>query len=69
MSRYLESCGESYHEEIADMEECKYLINEVCCNPDSDQCCDFPHHEYCLYCCPHFTKEDGVLAEPDVTCK
>lgn len=51
------------------MDECRHLYNEVCCNPDSDQCCDFPHPEYCLYCCPHFTKEDGLLAESGIACK
>lgn len=64
MSRYLESCDGGYHEEIADLEECKHLINEVCTNPDSELCCDFPHYEYCLYRCSHFMKEDGIIREP-----
>ena len=63
MSRYLDHCDGKYQEEIADMEECKHLINEVCTNPDSEQCCDFPHYEYCLYRCTHFTKECGVIAK------
>lgn len=42
-------------------EECKHLVDDVCVNPDSDQCCDFPHPEYCQYCCPHFTYEDGTI--------
>lgn len=58
MSRYLD---DKCQEEIANMDECRFLVDEVCCNPDSDQCCDYPHPEYCLYCCPHLTKEDGVL--------
>ena len=61
MSRYLDSENGTYQEEIADMEECKRLINDVCTNPDSEMCCDFPHPEYCLYRCPYFNKEDGVL--------
>lgn len=56
-------------EEIASAEECRHLINEVCTNPDSEQCCDFPHPEYCIYRCPHFTKERGLLAEPGTACK
>lgn len=46
---------------ISSMDECRYLINEVCCNDKSDQCCDFPHPDYCNSRCPHFTKEDGTL--------
>ena len=45
---------------IISMDECRYLIDDVCCNDKSDQCCDFPHPEYCLYVCPHFTKEEGL---------
>ena len=51
-------------EAIADMDECKHLINEVCTNPCSQQCCDYPHTgEYCAKRCPHFTKEDGIIAK------
>ena len=63
MSRWLEEIDGEYREEIADLEQCKHLINEVCTNPDSDQCCDFPHYEYCLYRCLYFAKEDGLLAK------
>ena len=63
MSRYLDHENGIYHEEIADMDECQYLINDVCTNPDSEQCCDFPNYEYCLYRCHHFKKEDGVIRE------
>lgn len=69
MSRWLEKVDGEYREEIADLEQCKHLINEVCTNPDSDQCCDFPHYEYCTYCCPCFTKEDGLLAKRGIACK
>lgn len=63
MSRIIEF-GPNYRrisETIDSMEECKDLINDVCTNPSSDQCCDFPHPEYCKYRCPHFTKEDGII--------
>lgn len=64
MSRWLEVGDEGqYIETIADMDECKHLINEVCTNPDSQQCCDFPHEEYCKHRCPFFTKEDGVIKQ------
>lgn len=62
MSRWLEDDGFGGHREVlADIEECRCLINEVCCNDKSEQCCDFPHPDYCTYRCPHFTKEDGLL--------
>ncbi|MGN0998649.1 MAG: hypothetical protein ACI4PO_03755 [Faecousia sp.] len=54
-------CNGNYLTEIVSMDECKYLIDEVCCNDQSEQCCDFPHPEYCAKRCPHFTKEDGVI--------
>lgn len=70
MSRWVEQGSDGViREEIASPDECRYLMNEVCCNPESDQCCDYPHPEYCLYCCPHLTKEDGLLAEPGTACK
>lgn len=64
MSRYMDydTDNQRIHEEISDMEECKHLINDVCTNPDSQQRCDFPHPEYCAKRCPHFTREDGILA-------
>ncbi len=46
---------------IVSMNECRYLIDEVCCNDKSDQCCDYPHSEYCQRNCPYFTKEDGII--------
>ena len=44
---------------IVSLDECKHLVDEVCVNPSSDQCCDFPHPDYCMYCCPYFSDEDG----------
>lgn len=46
---------------IVSMDECRYLIDEVCCNDKSEQCCDFPNEEYCAKHCPVFTKEDGII--------
>ena len=62
MSRWLDSDRYgAYHEEIADMDECRHLINEVCTNDKSDMCCDFPHPEYCTHSCPYFAAEDGKI--------
>lgn len=62
MSRWLEDDGNGgLREVLADITECRYLIDDVCCNDQSEQCCDFPHHEYCSQRCPHFTKEEGLL--------
>ena len=62
MSRWLESDKYgAYHEELASIDECCHLINEVCCNNKSNMCGDFPHPDYCMHRCPHFTKEDGAL--------
>lgn len=62
MSRFLEDDGfGGYREELASIDECRYLINEVCCNDKCDQCSDFPHPEYCEHRCPYFTEEDGKI--------
>lgn len=43
------------------MDECRWLVNDVCCNDSSDQCCDFPHaEEYCKKRCPYFTPEEAA---------
>lgn len=59
MSRNIAYDGDQIYEKIANMDECKDLVNEVCTNPSSDQCCDYPHPDYCQHRCLHFTKEDG----------
>ena len=63
MSRWADTREDGgIREEIASMDECKWLINEVCCNDKSNECCDYPHpEEYCKKRCPHFTKEDGII--------
>ena len=62
MSRWLEEGTDGIlRQVISSTEECRYLIDDVCCNDKSEQCCDYPHPEYCAQRCPHFTKEDGVL--------
>ena len=60
MSRIIEDRDGDYHESIWSMDECKHLINETCTNPDSDECCDYPHPELCEKC-PFFEKEDGIV--------
>ena len=53
--------GRRISETIDRMDECKKLINCVCTNDRSDQCCDFPHPDYCGHRCPHFGEEDGII--------
>lgn len=52
-------------ESIDRMDECKHLYNEVCTNPSSQQCCDYPHPAYCLHRCPHFEHEDGIIVSTE----
>lgn len=61
MSRYLETNNDGEHiETLADMDQCKHMINEICCNADADCVADYPTETDCLFC-PYFTKEDGML--------
>ena len=48
-------------EGIASMDECKNLVNGVCSDDLSDQCCSFVDPEYCRSKCPRFQKEDGII--------
>ena len=62
MSRYIET-DENGRERmiIASMQQCKELINDVCCNENhSDMLANFPDADYCRRC-EFFTKEDGKL--------
>jgi hypothetical protein len=63
MSRWIEASQDhkTLTETIANVDECKKLINEVCTEDRCDQCCDYPHPEYCARRCPYFEKEDGVI--------
>ena len=61
MSRWMEKDKDGViHQGIISMYQCRFLIDDVCCNDKSDQCCDFPHEEYCRKC-EHFVKEDGII--------
>lgn len=64
MSRYIESFQENgktiYHEEIADLEQCRWMYNEVCCNDKSELCADFPLEGDCRICL-YFEKDNGVI--------
>lgn len=64
MSRSIEERNGRIVQTIWDMDECKHLINEVCTNPDSDECCDYPHPELCARC-PYFEEEDGIVGDSD----
>lgn len=64
MSRWMERGSDGIiRQGIISMDECRYLTDDVCCNDQSEQCCDFPHPDYCKKRCPHFTKEDGIIEE------
>lgn len=50
-------------EEIWDLDQCKYLLNDVCVNHKSEMLGDFPicyGEDYCSQC-ELFEKEDGVI--------
>lgn len=61
MSRWNDSENGNHIEEIADMEQCRWLMNEVCCNSDCPCVADFPGEGECD-ACPYFEEEDGIVA-------
>lgn len=55
-------------EEIESKEVCKWRINEVCCNDESEELADYPYpSEKCYketdknYRCEHYEDEDGII--------
>ena len=48
-------------ETIESMTECRWLVNNVCTNDRCQECCDFPHPDYCAKVCSLFEKEDGII--------
>ena len=62
MSRWIESTfGGGTLITIADMDQCKHMYNEVCCNDKSSLRGDYPDLEYDCQYCEWFEKEDGVI--------
>ena len=60
MSRWIEDAPDGgYITTIADMDECKYMYNEVCCNDESECCGCYAFEDNCKRC-ELFEKEDGV---------
>lgn len=60
MSRFLTKKEDgTYIEEIESMEECKYRIDDVCCNEDSEYLCEYCYHAEIKPPC--FVKEDGII--------
>lgn len=60
MSRFLTRNPDGiYLEEIESMQECKLLINDICCNESSeylgDYCCKAKMNREC------FEEEDGII--------
>lgn len=65
MSRYIEvhtGLG-LVKETITSMDECRRLVNEVCCNELSDACGGLVDSRFCNNKCEHFEKEDGIIIE------
>lgn len=62
MSRWIEDAPDGgYKVTIADMNECKHIYNEICCNDESGHCCCYAFEDDCKGC-ELFEKEDGVIA-------
>lgn len=61
MSRWIKSDtnGKSI-ETIANGNQCKNLVDEVCCEGYSEHVADFPSEEDCAQCV-FFQKKDGVI--------
>lgn len=57
MSRHLEKLGNNEFKELVDnLNKCRWLYDEICCNGLSDMLADFPSDEDCSRCVL-FTKE------------
>lgn len=61
MSRQYEPTPDAYTVVIDDMNKCKNMYDEVCCDDRSSWRGGYPDPEYCEQC-PWFEKEDGVIA-------
>lgn len=62
MSKWIEEKDGRIITTIADMEECSYMYNEICCNDKSELCRGYPRKEKCTEC-PLFEKEEGLEDE------
>lgn len=61
MSRWIKDAPDGgYITTIADMDECKYMYDEICCNDESEHCCCYAFKDDCKRC-ELFEKEDGVI--------
>lgn len=59
---FWDECGQLTDMRIDDMNKCKWLCDEVCCNDKSPLLADYPDIE----CdnkeeCEYFEKEDGII--------
>lgn len=60
MSRWIEGTfGGKTLITIADMNECKYMYDDICCNDESEHCCCYAFEDDCKGC-ELFEKEDGA---------
>ena len=64
MSRFLtQNKDGSYLEKIESMNTCKYRINDVCCNEESEHLGDWFFNCDDKTKCENFVKEDGIIEE------
>lgn len=60
MSGWIEEKGGKYVTTVADMDACKHMYNEVCCNDQSELCGGWPDEYDCSHC-ELFEREDGEV--------
>ena len=62
MSRFIQEVEDGKPQTIiASMQQCRYLVNNFCCNKDHRKMIGkSPNADYCRRC-EYFTKEDGKL--------
>lgn len=58
MSRWIEELSNgTYKEKIVDLQECKHMYNEVCCNDKSEWLADYPDSQNDCKKCKLFESE------------
>lgn len=50
--------GKVIGERVIDVNKCRWLVDDVCCNADSPQVGDFPFDGFCEKHCRFFEKEN-----------
>ena len=60
MSRWIEGNGRRLQNNDSRYGQLKYMYDEICCNDESEHCCDYAFDDVCKRC-ELFEKEDGVI--------